>query len=90
MHRVLARWSTPTWNAPPNGAITYAACHWQNDPHVMRNCASSLEEFRHDRTSRRDDIILGFVKHQSRYVKRAPTHDCYQLYVQHFQPVHDA
>ena len=66
--------------------ITYAACHWQNDPHVMRNCASSLEEYRHNQTSRRDDIIRGFVKHQSRYVKRAPTHDCYQLYVDHFHP----
>ncbi|HET7882704.1 MAG TPA: hypothetical protein VFL55_17605 [Acetobacteraceae bacterium] len=70
--------------------ITYAACHWQNDPHVMRNCASSLEEYRHNRTTRRDDIIRGFVKHQSRYVKRAPTHDCYQLYVQHFQQANDA
>ncbi len=67
-------------------AITYAACHWQNDPHVMRNCASSLEEFRHNRTSRRDDIVRGFVKHQSRYVKRAPTHDCYQVYAEHFRP----
>ncbi len=66
-------------------AITYAACHWQNDPHVMRNCASSLEEFRHNRTTRRDDIIRGFVKHQARYVKRAPTHDCYQVYVDYFQ-----
>ena len=55
----------------------------------MRNCASSLEEFRHNRTSRRDDIIRGFVKHQSRYVKRAPTHDCYQLYVNHFHPAND-
>lgn len=69
--------------------ITYAACHWQNDPHVMRNCASSLEEFRHNRTSRRDDIIRGFVKHQARYIKRAPTHDCYQVYVHHFQPAND-
>jgi hypothetical protein len=66
--------------------ITYAACHWQNDPHVMRNCSSSLEEFRHNRTSRRDDIIRGYVKHQSRYIKRAPTHDCYQVYVDHFKP----
>ncbi|MGD9885995.1 hypothetical protein [Reyranella sp.] len=64
--------------------ITYAACHWQNDPHVMRNCSSSLEEFRHNRTSRRDDIIRGFVKHQSRYIKRAPTHDCYRVYVDYF------
>lgn len=66
--------------------ITYAACHWQNDPHVMRNCSSSLEEFRHNRTSRRDDIIRGYVKHQSRYIKRAPTHDCFQVYVDHFKP----
>ncbi len=64
--------------------ITYAACHWQNDPHVMRNCSSSLEEYRHNRTSRRDDIIRGYVKHQSRYVKRAPTHDCYRLFASHF------
>ena len=64
--------------------ITYAACHWQNDPHVMRNCSSSLEEFRHNRTARRDDIIRGFVKHQSRYIKRAPTHDCYRVYADYF------
>jgi hypothetical protein len=66
--------------------VTYAACHWQNDPHVMRNCASSLEEFRHNGTSRRDDIIRGYVKHQSRYVKRALSHDCYRVYVDHFHP----
>ncbi|MGE3267236.1 MAG: hypothetical protein AB7P40_00720 [Chloroflexota bacterium] len=66
--------------------ITYAACHWQNDPHVMRNCASSLEEWRHNRTPRRDDIIRGYVKHQSRYVKRAPTHDCYEVFKEHFRP----
>jgi hypothetical protein len=66
--------------------ITYAACHWQNDPHVMRNGASSLEEFRHNRTSRRDDIIRGYVKHQARYVKRAPTHDCFHVYVDYFKP----
>jgi hypothetical protein len=70
--------------------ITYAACHWQNDPLVMRNCASSLEEYRHNRTSRRDDIIRGFVKHQARYVKRAPTHDCYQMFVEHFHPAEAA
>ena len=66
--------------------ITYAACHWQNDPHVMRNGASSLEEFRHNRSSRRDDIVRGYVKHQSRYVKRAPTHDCYGVFAHYFQP----
>ncbi|MFN8525277.1 MAG: hypothetical protein U0821_19450 [Chloroflexota bacterium] len=64
--------------------IVYAACHWQNDPHVMRNCTSSIEEFTNNQTTRRDDIIRGFVKHQSRYIKRAPTHDALQLYKQYF------
>lgn len=68
--------------------ITYAACHWQNDPHVMRNCSSSLEEYRANQTSRKDDIIRGYVKHQSRYVKRALTHDCYQVYASHFEAGH--
>ena len=66
--------------------ITRAACRWQNDPHVMRNCSTSLEEFRENRTPRRDDIVRGYAKHQSRYVKRAPTHDCYGLYLRHFRP----
>jgi hypothetical protein len=66
--------------------ITYAACHWQNDPHVMRNCSTSLEEYRSNATSRRDDIIRGYVKHQARYIKRAPTHDCYELYAHYFRP----
>ncbi|MGE0702030.1 MAG: hypothetical protein AB7O57_23235, partial [Hyphomicrobiaceae bacterium] len=69
--------------------ITYAACHWQNDPHVMRNCSSSIEEFRSNQTSRRDDIIRGYVKHQSRYIKRAETHDCYRVFAEHFRPAND-
>jgi CRISPR/Cas system-associated protein Csm6 len=64
--------------------ITYAACHFQNDPHVMRNCTSSVEEFTHNQTSRRDDILRGFVKHQARYVKRADNHDAFNLYAQYF------
>jgi hypothetical protein len=64
--------------------ITFAACHWQNDPHVMRNCASSIEEYAANQTSRRDDIIRGYVKHQSRYIKRAKVHECLDLYSQHF------
>lgn len=69
--------------------ITYAGCHWQNDPHVMRNCSSSLEEYRSNQTPRRDDIIRGYAKHQSRYIKRAPTHDCYNVFVEHFKPAND-
>jgi hypothetical protein len=67
-------------------SITYAACHFQNDPHIMRNCASSLEEWSNNRTSRRDDIIRGWVKHQSRYIKRADVLDCLALYKQYFTP----
>jgi hypothetical protein len=64
--------------------ITYAACHFQNDPHVMRNCCSSVEEFTYNQTPRRDDILRGFVKHQARYVKRASNHDAFNLYAQYF------
>src|SRR5205823_14439309 len=66
--------------------ITYAACHFQNDPHVMRNCTSSVEEFTHNRTSRRDDILRGFVKHQARYIKRADSQDAFDLYARYFDP----
>ena len=64
--------------------ITYAACHFQNDPHIMRNCASSTEEWHRNQTPRRDDIIRGWVKHQSRYIKRAQVLDAFQLYERHF------
>jgi hypothetical protein len=66
--------------------ITYAACHFQNDPHIMRNCASSTEEWHQNQTPRRDDIIRGWVKHQSRYIKRAQVLDAFQLYERHFVP----
>jgi hypothetical protein len=65
--------------------ITYAACHFQNDPHIMRNCASSAEEWHQNQTPRRDDIIRGWVKHQSRYIKRAQTTDAFQLYQRRFR-----
>lgn len=64
--------------------ITYAACHFQNDPHVMRNCTSSVEEFIYNQTPRRDDILRGFVKHQARYVKRAADHAAFNLYARYF------
>ncbi len=64
--------------------ITYAACHFQNDPHVMRNCASSVEEFTCNQTPRRDDILRGFVKHQARYVKRATDHAAFNLFARYF------
>jgi hypothetical protein len=66
--------------------ITYAACHFQNDPHVMRNCTSSIEEFACNQTPRRDDILRGYVKHQARYVKRAEDHAAFNLYARYFDP----
>src|SRR5262252_9169299 len=66
--------------------ITYAACHFQNDPHVMRNCTSSIEEFTYNQTPRRDDILRGYVKHQARYVKRAEDHAAFNLYAKYFDP----
>jgi hypothetical protein len=65
-------------------SITYAACQWQNDPHVMRNCASSIEEYAANQTPRKDDILRGYAKHQSRYIKRAKDHDAFNLYRKHF------
>jgi hypothetical protein len=52
----------------------------------MRNCASSIEEYRVNQAPRKDDIIRGYVKHQSRYIKRAQSHDCWQIYVDYFKP----
>jgi hypothetical protein len=68
------------------GTIAYAACHFQNDPHILRNCTSSIEEFTHNQTSRRDDILRGFVKHQSRYVKRTLTREAFDLYGHYLNP----
>ena len=66
--------------------ITYASSHFQNDPHIMRNCTSSIEEWTNNQTSRRDDILRGWVKHQSRYIKRARAQECFELYSQYFRP----
>jgi hypothetical protein len=66
--------------------ITYAACHFQNDPHILRNCTSSIEEFTYNQTNRRDDILRGFVKHQARYVKRTLAPDAFGLYARYFDP----
>ncbi|MFN8526389.1 MAG: hypothetical protein U0821_25090 [Chloroflexota bacterium] len=67
-------------------SITYAACHFQNDPHVMRNCMSTIEEFTVSQSPRRDDIIRGYAKVQSRYIKRAQIHEAFELYANYFDP----
>jgi hypothetical protein len=64
--------------------ITYAACHFQNDPHVMRNCMSSIEEYTNNQNPMRDDIIRGYVKVQSRYIKRSQTLDAHAMFSSYF------
>jgi hypothetical protein len=66
--------------------VAYAACHFQNDPHILRNCTSSIEEFNLNQTPRRDDILRGFVKHQARYVKRSLTREAFNLYGDFLNP----
>ena len=95
MHQGPARWSTYTLSVPMNGTSCWTrsptrSCRWQNDS----SCHAQLQFVaggipRQPHHTPRDDIIRGFVKHQSRYVKRAPTHDCYQLFVDYFHPADD-
>lgn len=65
-------------------SIIYAGCHFQNDPHIMRNCASCLEEYRASQSPWRDDVLRGFAKYQARYIKRARTFDAYERHEAYF------
>lgn len=56
----------------------------QNDPHVQRACVSSIEEFRANGTSRKDDILRGLTKYLARAVRRSVEHGCYDLHQRHF------
>jgi hypothetical protein len=58
----------------------------QNDPHIERLCVSSIEEYRHNSTSRKDDILRGWAKYLSRGIRRSTDLGCYELYQQHFAP----
>lgn len=64
--------------------LCYAASKVQNDPHVARKCASSIEEYRHNSTHRKDDILRGWAKYLARAVRRSTDLGCYQLFRQHF------
>jgi hypothetical protein len=64
--------------------LSYAASKIQNDPHVERLCVSSIEEYRHNSTSRKDDILRGWAKYLSRAVRRSTEFGCFDLYRRHF------
>jgi hypothetical protein len=64
--------------------LCYAAGKVQNDPHVERLCVSSIEEYRHNGTSRKDDILRGWTKYLSRGIRRSTEFSCFNLYRRHF------
>jgi hypothetical protein len=66
--------------------IVYAACHFQNDPHIQRHCITAVEEFERHTTPRRDEIIRCAAKYASRCIKRSLAMDAYDLYRQTFVP----
>jgi hypothetical protein len=56
----------------------------ENDPHVARLCVSSIEEYRHNSTSRKDDILRGWTKYLSRAVRRSTDLACFDLFRREF------
>ena len=64
--------------------LSYAASKVQNDPHVERLCVSSIEEYRHNSTSRKDDILRGWTKYLSRGIRRSREMGCFEMYRRHF------
>ncbi len=54
----------------------------QNDPHIARLCMTSIEEYRHNQTSRKDDILRAWAKYLARAVRRSNDTSCWELYRQ--------
>jgi hypothetical protein len=65
--------------------LCYAAGKVQNDPHVERKCITSVEEYRYNQTSRKDDILRGWAKYVARAIRRSTALDCYDLYKREFE-----
>jgi hypothetical protein len=64
--------------------LSYAASKVQNDPHIERLCVSSIEEYRHNSTSRKDDILRGWTKYLSRGIRRSTDLACFEMFKRHF------
>ncbi len=56
----------------------------QNDPHIARLCMSSIEEYRCNSTSRKDEILRGWCKYLARAIRRSRDTGCFQLYKREF------
>lgn len=64
--------------------LGFAGAKVQNDPHVNRKSVACLEEYQHNSTSRKDDLLRGWAKYVSRAVRRSNDLGCYELYQRHF------
>ncbi len=61
-------------------AISFAACKFQNDPHIQRHCISAHEEYDANRTIHRDQIVRASAKYASRCIKRSLDMGAFELY----------
>lgn len=62
------------------GALSHAAGIYEGDPHVMRDAASSIEEYERNSTGRQERILLYWSKYLSHAQKRTLEQNCYQTY----------
>ena len=65
-------------------AISFAACKFQNDPHIQRHCISAHEEYDANRSPHRDQIIRASAKYASRCIKRSLEMGAFELYRETF------
>ncbi|MGH2353824.1 MAG: hypothetical protein ACRDJN_19640, partial [Chloroflexota bacterium] len=64
-------------------ALALAASKFQNDPHIQRNAATSIEEWELTTAKRqRDNILRAWTKYVAGGVKRTTALDCVEQYEQ--------
>ena len=64
--------------------IAFSASKFQNDPHIQRHCITAFEEYEHNQSGQRDQIIRAAAKYASRCVKRSLDFAAYDLYRERF------
>ena len=60
--------------------IAFSVCKFQNDPHIQRNCISTMEEFTENRSGQRDTIIRAATKYASHATKRSLDFGAYDIF----------
>ena len=66
--------------------IAFSVCKFQNDPHIQRNCISTIEEFTENRSGQRDTIIRAATKYASHATKRSLDFGAYDIFRTSFAP----